>query len=606
MFILRNTLILMLLFTCFKKGTAQETAVIDTMKRSLTAAKSVEEKVLWLDRLSRALMNVDLKEADKYGKELILLAEESRNRGLMLKAYKSNAIRYSYFSGQKGYTQKSIDNLNIALTIAKKEKITNEIGGIQLNLSAIYLTIPDNDKALNYVNQAYSLISTLNNDSLTIEAHNMFGRVFLARNDKTLSLRNFLTALQIAEKMSEEDENDLQAKHDLLRDCYIRLSKFYEEIDEFDKAIDYYSKAYKELDFIDNSKTQYQRVVDINTLGNLFSNKKNYDIAIGYFKRSVRMADSLNFPSLKIPGYISLLSQYLSLEQPQKALEYMQSTEGKHLERHLTKFGFEAVISQVYGVINAQFNKFDSANYYFNKALPFFESSSEINKISFFNELAHFYKYSGQKAKAMDYYLKVKEIGERLGMLEFVQGAAKNLDTLYALNGNYKLSSQYNGIYYLYKDSIDKLNKEKELTQLEAADELQRQERIAREKEEAKRRRNNIQYLAITIGIVLLFLALVVLGMFKVSAATIKMIGFFAFLMFFEFIFLLFKKNIYSITKGEPWEDLLFMIGLAAILLPLHHWMEKKVIHYLTSHNRLTSTGHTIKRKLFGDRTRER
>jgi hypothetical protein len=82
------------------------------------------------------------------------------------------------------------------------------------------------------------------------------------------------------------------------------------------------------------------------------------------------------------------------------------------------------------------------------------------------------------------------------------------------------------------------------------------------------------------------------------------MIGFFAFLMFFEFIFLIFKKNIYSITNGEPWKDLLFMIGLAALLLPLHHWLEHKVIHYLTSHNRLTSAGHHIKRRLFR-RTKE-
>jgi hypothetical protein len=69
--------------------------------------------------------------------------------------------------------------------------------------------------------------------------------------------------------------------------------------------------------------------------------------------------------------------------------------------------------------------------------------------------------------------------------------------------------------------------------------------------------------------------------------------------MFFEFIFLLFKKNIYSITKGEPLPDLLFMIGLAALLLPLHHWLEERAMHYLTSHNRLTSAGKHLKMKLF-------
>ena len=93
--------------------------------------------------------------------------------------------------------------------------------------------------------------------------------------------------------------------------------------------------------------------------------------------------------------------------------------------------------------------------------------------------------------------------------------------------------------------------------------------------------------------------------MFKVSAGTIKMIGFFAFLMFFEFIFLIFKKNIYSITEGEPWKDLLFMIGLAAILLPLHHWLEHKVIHYLTSHNRLTAAGSQLRTKFFNRKKNE-
>src|SRR5690606_232180 len=116
---------------------------------------------------------------------------------------------------------------------------------------------------------------------------------------------------------------------------------------------------------------------------------------------------------------------------------------------------------------------------------------------------------------------------------------------------------------------------------------------------------DNIQYLLITIGIAALFVIMVMMGMFRVSAATIKMIGFFAFLMFFEFIFLIFKKNIYAVTQGEPWKDLLFMILLAAILLPLHHWLEHKVIHYLTSHNRLTATGQGLVKRVLKRKKQE-
>jgi uncharacterized membrane protein len=88
--------------------------------------------------------------------------------------------------------------------------------------------------------------------------------------------------------------------------------------------------------------------------------------------------------------------------------------------------------------------------------------------------------------------------------------------------------------------------------------------------------------------------------MFNVSRGVVRALGFFVFLMFFEFIFLLFKKNIYGFTKGEPWKDLAMMIALAAILVPLHHWLEHKVLHYLTSHNKLSATGQALRKKWLG------
>ncbi len=586
--------ILIFLFSCY--GTmGQQPAAVDSMKAAVKEAKTDEEKVFWLDNLSRTLMNVNLKEADEYGQQLITFAEETRDRKLMVMAYISNGLRCSYFARQKEYIYRSIEFYNKALAIARQNKMEPEIGGVQLRLASVHLIIPDKDKALSLVSQAFSLISSLSNDSLLAEAHSTYGTVYLARNDKTLALRHYLTALRITEETKQKF-----SKAEVLRNCYLYLSNFYSGIEDYDKAIDYYALASKKLEDIKQRNAPYQRAMDINAMGNLFAQKKNYDIAISYFERSIALADSLKFATLKIPGYVSLLNQYLRMEQPQKALEYLNSSSGLTLQKYLTDFGMPAMVDQAYAVIYNQLNQFDSARKYFNRATPFFEqSSNEGSKTSYFRQLAGFYKRAGETKPAITHFLKVKELGEKNGMLEYVEAAAKQLDSLYAKSGDYKLASQYSGIYYLYKDSIEKLNKEKDLAQVEAADEQHRLERLAMETEEAKRRRNNIQYLAITIGIALCFIALVLLGMFKVSATTIKMIGFFAFIMFFEFIFLIFKKNIYSLTQGEPWKDLLFMIGLAAVLLPLHHWLEHKVIKYLTSHNRLTTAGQHLKRKLF-------
>lgn len=578
---------ILLFFTLLSSGYifSQQAAALDSMRSSLSKAKSPEEKVYWLDVLSRTAMNVKLEQAEEYGKQLISFAEETRDRKLMIQAYMSNGIRCSYMAGQKDFTNRSIEFYNKALEIARDNKMEEEIGAAQLKLCEIHLAVPDKDKALNYIHQAFSLISTFRstrkNDSLKTESHNCFGLVYQARNDKSLALRHFLNALQIAEQMK-------QPIPELKRVCYVHLSRFYSRIEDFDKAIDYYVKANRQLDDIKEKNVPYQRAIDFNSIGNLYAGKKNYDIAISYFERSIAMADSLKFATLKVPGYVSLLNQYLRMDQPQKALDYMNSPAGLNLRKYLNDFGMSGQIDQAFAVIYTKLNQFDSAAANFDRALPFFEQkTSDLNRINFYVQLGGYYRRTNNYDKAVEYFTKVKAMGERYGQLENIQLAAKNLDSLYEAKGDFKLANQYNGLYYQYKDSIDKLKKENELAQIEALDLQQREERKRLEEQEAKEKRNRIQYMSIIIGIAVLFIALVMMGWFKVSANTIRAIGFFSFLIFFEFIFLVFKKNINGLTHGVPLYDLAFMIALAAILVPLHHWLEHKVIHFLTSHHML-------------------
>jgi tetratricopeptide (TPR) repeat protein len=489
------------------------------------------------------------------------------------------------------YANRALDYYNRALEIAKENRLDEETGAAYLRLSAIQLAIPDKEMALNYANKAFSVISVLKNDSLLAEANIGSANVYLARNDKILALRHYLGALRIAEDLKQPS---------LIRSCYLNLSNFYSSIEDYDRAIDYFTDAFRELDKMQEKNVPYQRVVDINNLGKLYAAKKNYDIAISYFQKSLAMADSLKFANLKTPAYLSLLNQYLRMKEPKKALDYFNSPDGTELKKFLGNFHLNAAIDQAYGVIYSDLNQFDSAKFYFGRAADFIEkSSNETSRMSFYAQLGSLYEKTGEYKKAIELYGKAKEIAERTSQLEEAASAAKHLDTLYNKSGEFQKASYFNSVYYKYKDSIAALNKEKELAQVEAVDEQYRLKKQEDEKAELIRRKNNIQYMAITIGIAAFFVLLVVMGMFRVSANTIRAIGFFAFLLFFEFIFLIFKKNIYGITHGEPLKDLTFMIGLAALLVPLHHWLEHKVIKYLTSHNRLTASGKNILSKVF-------
>ncbi|MEO6668890.1 MAG: hypothetical protein ABIN36_05410 [Ferruginibacter sp.] len=566
-----------------------QTAVVDSFKRELAKASTDEQKVTLLGYLSRTLMNVSLPESDKYGQQMIEVAEMSRDRKLMIKAFLANGDRYSNLSGRKDNIDKAINYYNLALDLARTNKLDEQTVSSYISLSEISRAIPDGDKALNYCNQAYSYVNLIKNDSLAARVNLEFGSIYLLKSEKILALRNYMSALKIGEDIKNPG---------ILRAGYSRLSSFYAVIEDYDKAIDYRVKALKELDNIKTGQTPYNKIQDLVSIGDLYGLKKNNEMAMSYYEKSLKLADSLKFEPIKAMAYRSIVNNYLNANQPQKALVYFN--EHPQLKNFLQALNFGHFVDQSYGYIYMQLGKYDSAKYYYEKVAPFFESSvNSGNQFGYNYQLGLLYRKTGENDKALGHLLKAKELSEQIGELQTMGSVVAQLDSLYQAKGDYKEAMLYSSLNYKYKDSVEKLGKEKDMLQIEAADEQQRLARIQKEELDQKHKRHNIQYMLIIIGIITLFIVMVMMGMFKVSATTIKMIGFFAFLMFFEFIFLILKKNIYGFTKGEPWKDLSFMILLAAILLPLHHWLEHKVIHYLTSHNRLTASGRGLMNKLY-------
>lgn len=335
---------------------------------------------------------------------------------------------------------------------------------------------------------------------------------------------------------------------------------------------------------------EYNIVVDLFMMGDLYTRKKDFDMAVYYYEKSIKKADSLKYQPLKMPGYSGILRQYIQAKQPQKALAYLNNS--ADLKQFITNFGAAHVIDNSYAAIYTQMGKYDSAQYYFAKASAGFEkTSTPVSKLSFYQQYADFYTKSGNRPKAIEYYNKAMALADETKDIEWQQRIAKELDTVYALEGNFEKSRLYSNLYHKHKDSLQKLGEEKDLLQMELADEQQRQERIKREEAEALRKKHNVQYMGITIAIAIVFLLLILMGIFKVSETTIKIIGFFAFIFLFEFIILLADAKIHHWTHGEPLPILGIKIILIAMLLPLHHWLEHKVVSYLASRRLITPSG---------------
>jgi tetratricopeptide (TPR) repeat protein len=573
--------LVMLIAVC---GRAQQNVLVDSLKKRLALAKTAEDRVSVMGKLSLILISTNMAESDRYGQLMNEEAERSRSRKLMIKALSTNGQRYSYVGVSKGLVQKSIGYYTQALKLARENKLDEETAETLLNLSSIYQQVPDLEHSLTYVTEASSIASTLKNDSLQVSVYNSFGNIYQLKKERLLSLRNYLNGLRVAEELKN---------HDLLRSCYRNLMSFYADIKEYDKSIDFAQKALDQLAMIHKGNEMYNKVVDLFYIGNLYVYKKDFDMSVSYFEQSIRLADSLKYQPLKMPAYQGLLAQYMDAHEPQKALAFLNNR--PDLKEYITNFGYGQGIDRFYAVIYRDLGRYDSAAFYFNRAAPAYEATgTSSNKMEFYYQYADFFKRSGQNTQAIAYYQKAKGLADTIGDLDWQEYIAKELDTVYKNISDYKQSYYYNSLYHQYKDSLRQLGEEKDLLQMELTDEQQRQERIAREEEAALERRHYVEYTGITIGIAAVFLLLVLMGAFRVSEGTIKVMGFFAFILLFEFIILLADTKIHAWTHGEPLKVLGIKIILIAMLLPLHHWLEHRVVSYLASRRLMIPSRRTL------------
>jgi tetratricopeptide (TPR) repeat protein len=141
----------------------------------------------------------------------------------------------------------------------------------------------------------------------------------------------------------------------------------------------------------------------------------------------------------------------------------------------------------------------------------------------------------------------------------------------------------------LYKTSNDSLNNAKAIQQIQVLtleEELRQKEAIEEMEKEQEIRRQNIQYAGLALGIVILISLWLLLS--RTIATTPKLIHFFsviALLLVFEFLNLVLHPFLGKITHHTPSLMLLGLVCIGALLIPLHHRLEKIAIEKLTRKN---------------------
>lgn len=135
---------------------------------------------------------------------------------------------------------------------------------------------------------------------------------------------------------------------------------------------------------------------------------------------------------------------------------------------------------------------------------------------------------------------------------------------------NYLSKAEY--IEMLNNENIKKI----ELNTIFAHKELERQKQI-----ENTRRKHHIQYLIITLAIVFFIMTIITLSLYNMPKWWLKSMSFISFILLFEFIILIIDTKLHDWSHGDPYKILGAKVLIISLLLPFHHWAEKKFVDLL-------------------------
>ena len=175
------------------------------------------------------------------------------------------------------------------------------------------------------------------------------------------------------------------------------------------------------------------------------------------------------------------------------------------------------------------------------------------------------------------------ERSKNMGFPKFIQGSAKALSEVYEKQGKGMKALEMYKLYVEMKDSINNEATQKATIRQQTQYEFEKAQIVKENKakeearllEEETSRRNNLQYSLIFLGILVLFVAILMLGFIRVSPSVAEGLIFFAFLILFEFVLVFTEPYLEQYTNGEPMYNLLANSVLAIMIFPVHAILEK-------------------------------
>lgn len=401
------------------------------------------------------------------------------------------------------------------------------------DLSFLYLeSKPDTTMMLAL--EALSLARKIGFAKGEAESLNRVGNVYRVFGNYPKAMEVFLQALKINEKINNLDG---------IQRNYTNIGVVYNFQEDFRQALTYSFKASQLAEQIKN-KASLSTI--LRNLGENYFRLKLFDSAILYTQQAYNLANSVN--------YFRMMGSSLSM----------------------------------LGEIHAETGQNTLALEYYRLSIPdLIKANSDIRLSDTFLGMAKLFEKAGQKDSALFYAKQSLSIAKEKGFTLEVRDAGRWLTAFYRSRRMPDSALFYVDITKAANDSLFSQQKSRQLQSLAFDEKLRQQEIVAAELKDKKKRTHNLQYAAIAIGLITFIILFFALS--RSIIVKTRFISFFAILgllAVFEFINLFIHPYLSRATNDSPAMMLLVLIAIGALLIPLHHKLEKWITNVMTEKNK--------------------
>ncbi len=231
---------------------------------------------------------------------------------------------------------------------------------------------------------------------------------------------------------------------------------------------------------------------------------------------------------------------------------------------------------------------YDQADLYYSKALA---HCKKQNLLASHARLAinycNFLLRLGKNAEASNLAAENLAIAQKYGYTEPIAKTAEILKKLYSLRHMSDSAFYFSEMQIAYTDSVSNQKKIAEFQNLILTQQLNEIEEQAKAAKAEVHRRQNMQYALIALGIILFILFfLLLIRRVNIYVKIITFLSVLALLVVFEFLNLLLHPFLERITRHNPILMLLALVCIAALLVPVHHRLQKWAMRRLVEKNK--------------------